>query len=370
MDPKKKLAEMIKAAREMASKVKSEGRDFTPDEQRDIDARLTEINQLKTDIEAHEKSASILGALDAMAEDGAQAGDLTGTTQYLTFGKSFGAKAADKLMPLGQKALATGSSVFVDTEVTQTPIPIGRPATSLLDLLPAVQHGQPAYRYIRQSVRTNNAAVVAPGDTKPTSTYTVVPIDGSLSIIAHLSEPIHTYWFEDAPSLRTFLQDELAYGLRLAVESKVLADINATSGLQLQEFDTNALTTLRKSITKLETFGYRPAAAVMHPNDWEAIELALSTTTAVEYRGLPYDPVARRLYGVPIVVANVQAAGTTHVISSGSVAVDTDKLGVLLQWSKENEDDFKKNQVRARVEGRFGTSVFTPMGVIKADLSA
>ena len=42
------------------------------------------------------------------------------------------------------------------------------------------------------------------------------------------------------------------------------------------------------------------AVFVLHPTDCEAIELALSTVSAVEYQGLPFDPVARRLWGVPI----------------------------------------------------------------------
>ncbi|BBY60222.1 phage major capsid protein [Mycolicibacterium sarraceniae] len=365
MNPKEELESLKKAALAIATKAKNENRNFTPEEQTDIDAKMARIEELRGIIAEAEKSAATLAALDAMA--GGR--NIDGNAEFLSFGKSFGTKAVDKLMPIGQKSLAANSSVFVDVELTPTPIPMGRPATSLLDLLPAIRHSQPAYSYIRQTVRTNNAAVVAPGAVKPTSTYTIDKIDGALSVIAHMSEPVHRYWFEDAASLRPFMQEELAYGIGLAVEAKVLADIHATSGLQTQAFDTSALATLRKSITKLETFGYKPAAAVVHPNDWESIELALTTTTAVEYRGLPYDPVARRLFGVPIVVANVQAAGTADVISTGAVAVDTDSLGVLVQWTEtSNADDFSKNLVRARMEGRFGTSVFTPMGVVKATL--
>ena len=40
---------------------------------------------------------------------------------------------------------------------------------------------------------------------------------------------------------------------------------------------------------------------------WEGVELALSSTNAVEHQSLPYDPASRRLFGVPI-VATVSAA--------------------------------------------------------------
>jgi hypothetical protein len=44
-------------------------------------------------------------------------------------------------------------------------------------------------------------------------------------------------------------------------------------------------------------------------NDWEQVELALSSTNAVERMGLPYDPANRRLFGVPIASTISETAG-------------------------------------------------------------
>ena len=101
----------------------------------------------------------------------------------------------------------------------------------------------------------------------------------------------------------------LRYGLKVAVEAKVLADVNGTSGIQSQTYATSVLTTLRKGITKLEVAGYSPAAFALHPTDFEDVALALSAQNAIEHLGLPYNPANRQLYGVPVVTANAQAAG-------------------------------------------------------------
>ena len=46
-------------------------------------------------------------------------------------------------------------------------------------------------------------------------------------------------------------------------------------------------------------------------------------------------------------------------------------VGVGVQWSEtSNSDDFAKNLVRARCEGRFSTSVLSPLGVVTCDLTA
>ena len=115
-------------------------------------------------------------------------------------------------------------------------------------------------------------------------------------------------------------------------------------------------------------------AVKSHPTPeyaWEGVELALSSTNAIEHLSLPYDPASRRLWGVPIVSTVSQAAGVGHVLARDAVVVDTDTIGVGVQWSETSSaDDFSKNLIRARCEGRFGTSVLSPLGVVSCDVTA
>ena len=91
----------------------------------------------------------------------------------------------------------------------------------------------------------------------------------------------------------------------------------------------------------------------------------------MEHLSLPSDPASRRLFGVPIVATVSEAAGVGHVLATDAVVVDTDSQGVGVQWSEtSNSDDFAKNLIRARVWGRFGTSVLSPLGVVSCDLTA
>ena len=123
----------------------------------------------------------------------------------------------------------------------------------------------------------------------------------------------------------------------------------------------------RKGITSLEQAGYTPSAFVLTPADWEGVELALSSQTAIEHLSLPYDPATRRLFGVPVTTSNAQAAGVGHVLASGAVALDTDTRGVDVQWSENaTADSFGKNLVFARCESRYATSVFSPLGVVRS----
>jgi hypothetical protein len=60
-----------------------------------------------------------------------------------------------------------------------------------------------------------------------------------------------------------------------------------------------------------------------------------------------------------------------HALAQDAVGVDTDSLGIDVRWSENSNDtDFSQNLVRARCEGRFGTSVYALLGVVVADLTA
>ncbi|WP_411815620.1 HK97 family phage prohead protease [Gordonia sp. SND2] len=278
----------------------------------------------------------------------------------------------------GAKALVSSGQVTTDIPVAPTVIPTGRPAVSLLDVIPTQRRTGPQYRYIRQNARDLNAAAVAPGATKPTSTMGTETIDGQVSVIAHLSEPVDKFVLSDAPQLTRFLQEELVYGLDVAIQAQLLTGdgtganqtgILETSGVQIQAFDTSAIVSIRKALTKAEAAGYAPSVAVMSPADWEAIELTATSDDAVAFRGVPIDLLERKLWGLRVVLSTELPAKTAIVLDPSSVSVDT--LGGLdIEWSTESGDLFSKNQVQARVETRIGVSVYAPASIYKVTTAA
>lgn len=368
------LRPQVTQAQQVAEKAYSQNRSMTVEEKAFFDpvmSQLKDIERALAEVAAEEKTLDFAKKVGREVGASDSYGD-AGSRQQFAF-KRMAPEVVRKINrgAEGEKALATSGSVVVGQEFEASPVELGRPANSLLAVLPSKIRSVGEYAYLRQSVRTNNAAVVADGGTKPTSVYTTVRVEDKLDVVAHLSEGVPRYWFKDNDTLEQFIADELLYGLEKAVEAMALADIDGTSGIQTQAYATSPLVTLRKTLTKLETVGHAASAFVMHANDWEAIELALSSANTIEYRGLPYDASARRLYGVPVVVSLAQAEGVAHTLGEGAARLETDDEGVGVQWSESsNADDFAKNLIRARCEGRFATSVMRPLAVVKADLTA
>ena len=239
---------------------------MTPEEKAVFDPIITkakDINNALKQIRADEQffaEAKAISDQVGVASSAPSAGGLGG--KRISF-KGMGAGVASKMVgEYGQKALAPSGAAVVAQEFAEDPIPLGRIATGLLDVLPVKVQPTAEYAFMRQGTRTNNAAVVADGAVKPTSVIGVTRVEQSLQVVAHLSEGIPRFWLVDNAAVEPFVDTELRYGLGVAVEAKIIADIAATSGIQSQAYSTSVLATVRKSVTKLEVAGYAPGAIV------------------------------------------------------------------------------------------------------------
>lgn len=275
--------------------------------------------------------------------------------------------------------VASGSTLAPATILADSPVDLGKPASALLDVLPAtvVENGQ--YSYLRQTVRTNNAAPVAVGNTKPTSVMTLERVDGALQVVAHLSEPIHEPWLSDVASLEQFIESEMVAGISAALDDQILngngtaPQLDGIIGVSTgtQAYATSPLVTIRTGLAQFEAAGLTASAVVLASADWLAIETA--TLTAGNYVlgqgtvGAPLDAIKRTVWGVPVVVSAAHTAGTAVLLSEDSVGLITDG-GVLFDWGRVNAD-FAENKIRARAEIRAQVEVFRPAGIIVASLT-
>ncbi|MDZ7913558.1 MAG: phage major capsid protein [Rhodococcus sp. (in: high G+C Gram-positive bacteria)] len=280
--------------------------------------------------------------------------------------------------PVGTKGLAATGSVLSGVPLVSSPLAEGKVALSLLDVLPHTVRPE-VYKINHQTERSNNAAVVPVGGLKPTSKYGLESVEKSLKVIAHVSEPMDSYMLADGVDLARFVETEMLFGLRMALENQVLngsgidgefEGILSTSGVQAQAFTTDILTTTRMAVTNVENAGYIPGVFAISPTDWMALELQRNTSGQFDLSNAPVDRAAQRLWGVPVVVTTALPAKTAVLLDLAQVGVDTDGLGVQVKWSESVGEDFAKNQIRARVEGRFGVSLYHPQSAVKIATAA
>lgn len=388
MNWKQILADALKAAREIGTKARAEGRALTASEAKAFGEHMAKADEARAKIAAIEESARLFKQLAGGPDDFDALGDGSGTGsgakagQVLSF-KGLARQVKAHMADRGGfriKALIQAGSTATTAQTLTSPVALAKPATGLLDLLPVrFLEGGDEYSYLTQVTRTNNAAPVAAGALKPTSVYTLERVSRKLEVIAHLSEPIPEHWLGDEPALNQFVTDEMGYGLQLEVENQVLngdgvspnlLGLLMASGIQVQAYNTSQIRTVRSAITKIETMGYTASGLVLHANDWEAIETAADGEDRyfMTPDGSPVDRAARRLWGVPVALTTQITQGTGALLSAGAAGIVADR-NTNMQWGRVG-DDFARNQVRARFEGRFGVEVLRPSGVVELDLSA
>jgi HK97 family phage major capsid protein len=217
-------------ATDIAAKAAAENRKLTRDERAVYDDAMTKAAPVLQGLRSQRNDNAVMAyarrEFDAIGGpgNGAKSG------QRLSF-KNMAGGIGNRMMTgdLGQKALAPSGATVIAQSFTDDPVALGRVLNGLLDVLPVTVQATAEYGFLRQSVRTNNAAVTADGAVKPTSVVSLVRVEQSLSVIAHLSEGIPRYWVTDNSALEQFVNSELEFGLLRAVEAKVVADVNATT---------------------------------------------------------------------------------------------------------------------------------------------
>lgn len=391
MGLKEQRAAELKAAQDIVDRVKAAGRDLTDTEAQQIEDHLEKARGLQEQLGRQEKSARLLDELSSGTEydqDGAPlpSGEDGGDEgRRIVLGrKGYGAAVAERVMTArtvdGRKALPTDAVQAVPIVDTGLLVAENRRPLTIFDAIPAIVR-PPRYHYRRAVGRSFAAGIVAPGAEKPESDLTLEEVDGRLEVFAHLTPGVDEYVLADAPELARFIGDELGYGLRLAVEEEVvngsgeviegdtrhLTGLLSTTGTLDQEHRVDALTTIAAAAGQLEGKGHAASAFILNPSDWLDLTTARNSGGSFDF-GAAVDAAQRRVWGVPVVTSETMPAGTAVGFASDAVAITTDSIGIQLRAGAVG-DDFRRNRVRIRAEGRFGLDVYRPAGVVVAHLT-
>lgn len=399
-----------KAAREIAEKAAGDNRNLTADERTKYDAHMEKGRGYLTQIKDAKRDEEITAGAKALADE---IGNPIGSNFRESGRKGWAQTAVKSLRGSMTDQRGTGIKALVSGTIG-VPNPIGDgilalPAAprTILDLLrgdvstdlgnwdgPGNYNyesteqlanslfggdGQSnTFSYLRQTVRTNNAAPVADHGVKPTSVYTVEEKEDRYRVIAHLSEAIPQRYFHDDRSLGEFLASEMALGLEWATEAQALTGsgtgenltgILATSGIQTQAWATDLLTTTRQALTKLQVQGMAPTAWAVNPADAEKFDLLREGTGDGAFLlGGPGSGSATTLWTIPRVPSNAVPVGTAILADWGMAELKVRQDATL--HIDTSGTLFTKNEVIFRMEGRFGLAVKRPSAFVSVDLTA
>ena len=383
---RKSSVDFAQEARAIVREAEDSGRDLTSSEKGEVEALL--------DLAAERKSSE-----DKRAQVENLSRDLAGGVNTPTSGEFGGGAPGDIFVKsAGYKSIRdpgsrgqTFSTGPVEVELQTKGTLVSTPGTALTpaeyqpgvvqtlfqplyvaDLLGSGTTNASQIRYVTESTATNAAEAVSEGSAKPESTLAFSEVTEPVRKIATFL-PTSDEMLEDAPSIQAYLNSRLELFVRIKEEQQLLYGTGTAPQLKgifnrsnIQNHNRGTFTPLdaiRQMITKSRTSFLEPDGVVVHPDQWEAIEVYKTTTG--EYLGDPFRGGPRTLWNLPVVVSTVVGSGTVLVGAFKQAAKRVTRGGLTVEASNSHQDFFQKNLTAIRAEIREALCVYRESSFVR-----
>jgi HK97 family phage major capsid protein len=385
-----------------------------------------ELRGLLADLEGHAEIKAYLddpGSAPLAAQQGAA--QLVAPRQYKSVGerfvesKAFKERATNGIMSdsflvdedltsLEKKDIYTAAggtlTRFSFGRVEQEPI-VPRPYRTdrVRDLFPVANTNANLIEYLRvlgYLDGENNARTVPERETdsptsvfglKPHTRLKLAPAQAPIRTIAHY-ELAHRNTLDDEPQLRSIIDTELLYGLRLVEDDQVLngdgtgenlLGIMRTPGIQLypgpglgygqagtpvKENDTK-VDAVRRAATRVMLAYFSPTGVVLHPFDWEEMELTKDKNLNYILAINVAIGAEKRIWQMPVVATPAMNQGSSLIGAFGLGAKIYDRQQSNIRVAEQHDDLFIRNAIAILAEQRIGLTVSRPESFVKVDLT-
>ncbi len=282
------------------------------------------------------------------------------------------------------KAITSGSGSaggLITPDRQSDIVGLQRTGLRVRDLLTPGRTEGNAIEYAYQSARTNAAAAVAEGDTKPESNYTWDVATAPVRTIAHWV-PISRQAMDDIPQLESLVDGELRYGLDDVEDAELLLGdgtgqhlnglyTQATAYLQPTGVSVTGETRidrLRLAILQVELADYAPDGIVLHPTSWANIELTKDAANGYIFAN-PQGQQGPILWGRPVV--STKRIGASNFLTGAFKLAGQifDRMDTEVRISDQDRDNFIKNMLTVRAEKRLALVVRRPGALVKGSLA-
>lgn len=216
---------------------------------------------------------------------------------------------------------------------------------------------------------------------KPQSSFTFVGQQAPVRTLAHW-EAAHRNVLADEPQLRSIIDNELLYGLRLQEDQQILngdgvgenlLGIMNHSGVQQYNWSSGAFTpvpdtradAIRRAATLAYLAYYEPSGVVLHPNDWEKIELTKNTQGTYLMAMSMQVGAEARIWRMPVVDTPAMYEGSALVGAFGSGAQIYDREQSSIRISEQHADFFVRNAIVILAEQRLALAVKRPESFVE-----
>ena len=314
--------------------------------------------------------------------DNRSAGELfVSSDAYKKFVSSTGNRSASFEIPGFSMTRTTLASTGLTSIEKRPGVPgiLDQQPIRVANIIASGSTGSSTIRYIQEDSFTNSAAAVAEGSAKAESALAVSEVDATVRKIATYLK-VTDEMVSDFDQMKSFVDARLAYMIGDKVDYYLLNGSGSSnqikgllnfSGISTQAVGGDLVQdAIYKAITKVRnTAGFiEPDAIVIHPSDYQNLRLS-KDSNGQYYAGGPWTGSYGNnglisnnapIWGLPAIVTTNIAQGTALVGAFKMGAQWFQKLGLTVETTNTDQDDFIKNLVTVRAEIRLALACYKP----------
>ena len=365
-----KAAESIEKTGKIADEVKS-GLEEASKKGEALAAKFGELEQLVAKLSANENSGPRYRSLGK---------EVTEDEKFQAWLKDGGDKSRIRVGVKAITSLTSGDGAAGDLIVPQRQPGIMRQPDrqmTIRNLLTVGRTTSNSIEFVQETGFTNNAAPVAEGAPKPESSLEFTLQSTPVRTIAHWIQASKQI-LQDVPALQSYIDTRMRFGLEIEEETQILSGDGTGQNLlglipQATPYDVSRtkagdtrIDIVRRAMTQVRLAEYRADAIVLHPSDWEEIELTKTDEGAYIWAN-PRGLLGPTLWGLPVIDTTAVEEGEFLVGNFQMAAMLWDREDAVVDISTEDRDNFIKNMVTIRAEERLALEVSRPEALIYGD---
>lgn len=258
-------------------------------------------------------------------------------------------------------------------EIMQDPLRMGR-VSSLFRVYPTSVR---TIAFLRESAHSNLSSTVAEEGLKPESSITFTDDNMPVQTIATWM-PVNNQVLDDLPALQAYIENRLVEMLEYTEDNQLLYGDGIAPNLQgimthpdVPTFNWSQggvgdtrIDAIRRAITIARLQEYPVNGVVLHPNDWEAIELQKDDESRYIWGAAPGMRVEPTVWRVPVVETTAILEGDFLAGAFGNAAAIFDRGAATIRVADQHSDFFTHNKTVILIEKEEALVVFRPKAFV------
>jgi HK97 family phage major capsid protein len=260
-------------------------------------------------------------------------------------------------------------AAFRDGQVVPS---ISRPP-QLLDLLRIDRTEQNAVKFMKQTLRANNAAAKPEGLDFDEASLAYAEATVAIRKIG-VFLPVTEEQLEDELDVRALIDEDLKLMVRQKLDEQItigdgtgvniLGLYNQPGALTQAAGTDNAFDQIMKATTKVRLTGRaKPNLVVLHSDNFQALTLLKSADGHYIF-GHPGEAPLSRIWGVQVVASEALAAGTGMVLDSQFSRIKM-RGDIMISTSDSHSEFFAMNKIAIKARVRAGLQVLRDQSICK-----